>query len=373
MNYTLPNSNKVSVDKLCQVFDNTTNSYKYLWFMAILTKVRFSDRRIFTFDELILEMMKFAWYPLNYFKLSFGAADKVLDSIKAGLNAINLSGNINSADIEKGLLDNHEVPSIKNLIANLSRYVPYRLLTPWFSSQLRGIPDQFKNDLIVKFASEYFEDENNSPLYKINGNTRIEISEKWCNYLKEHHEILQSFCLWHFVKYLEKLNPNVPSITEKLFEPRTRDLKAAREYWGIVIESSPSRSLRCIYTDNPVTKATLSLDHYIPWSFVTHDLIWNISPTLAYINSSKNDSLPDHNRYIDKFVDIQHHAFTSVLKVSPRLKALEDFSILFNDSNKNILNSGPEAFKRRLKGTILSLNEIASNLGFSTGWFYRLQ
>ncbi len=370
MNYTLPDSNKVSVDKLCQLFDSTTNSYKFLWFLAMLTKVRFNQRKVFTFEELILEMMKFAWYPLNYFKLSFGTADKVLDSIKAGLNAMKLSGNISSADIEEGLLKNSELPVVKNLIKNLSRYVPYRLLTPWFSPQLRGIPDQRKNDQIVKYACEYFDEEINSPLYKITGNNQIEISERWCNYLNENHEILKSFCLWNFVKYLEKLNPNVPSITEKLFEPKARDLKQAREYWCSVLDNSPAKALRCIYTDNPVTRSTLSLDHYIPWSFVTHDLIWNISPTLAYINSSKNDSLPDHDRYIDKFVDLQYYAFSSVLNVNSRLKTLEDFSILFNDSNKNILQNGPDAFKRRLKGTLLSLHEIASNLGFSAGWFY---
>jgi hypothetical protein len=36
----------------------------------------------------------------------------------------------------------------------------------------------------------------------------------------------------------------------------------------------------------------ISLDHYVPWSFVVHDQLWNLIPTTKSVNSKKSDLLP---------------------------------------------------------------------------------
>jgi hypothetical protein len=43
----------------------------------------------------------------------------------------------------------------------------------------------------------------------------------------------------------------------------------------------------------------------LPWSFVAHDQLWNLTPTSPEVNSSKSDNLPA-NTYFDRFVDLQH-------------------------------------------------------------------
>ncbi len=77
---------------------------------------------------------------------------------------------------------------------------------------------------------------------------------------------------------MQKRNPNTPEIARKLFMPSKRDsLKSQTNYWSQVLTH---QQLRCIYSGQPLTPQRFSLDHYLPWSFVAHDQLWNLIPTL---------------------------------------------------------------------------------------------
>lgn len=81
-----------------------------------------------------------------------------------------------------------------------------------------------------------------------------------------------------------------------------------------------SKGVTDIYTGKDFTKENyeiyggLSIDHFIPWSFVLHDEMWNLVPTFKNINSSKSDKLLNYNRYIDDFCDMQYMAVTYILE-----------------------------------------------------------
>ena len=55
-----------------------------------------------------------------------------------------------------------------------------------------------------------------------------------------------------------------------------------------------------------------TIDHFLPWRFVTHDLLWNLVPTPKDINSAKSDRLPDLGRYFDSFAQLQFDAVQAV-------------------------------------------------------------
>lgn len=88
----LPPSERVNVSVLSQIFDNTTNSYKYLFFFSILDilkRRKFDTLSSISFKEIIVEMLANAWYPHNYFKLSFGTQDQItnkLDSLDLAIS-----------------------------------------------------------------------------------------------------------------------------------------------------------------------------------------------------------------------------------------------------------------------------------------------
>jgi hypothetical protein len=70
----------------------------------------------------------------------------------------------------------------------------------------------------------------------------------------------------------------------------------------------------------------------MPWTFVTHDLIWNLKPAPAAINLAKSDAIPHLSRYLVAFVG-QHYAAMPVLKSAlanvrgAQLRALEAITL----------------------------------------------
>ena len=66
MNQHLPHSDQLDIAALSRLFKNTTNSYKYIFFFALLNLIK--DRH-FEIDDGILmrdieiEMLVTAWYP----------------------------------------------------------------------------------------------------------------------------------------------------------------------------------------------------------------------------------------------------------------------------------------------------------------------
>ncbi|WP_410479158.1 HNH endonuclease domain-containing protein [Pedobacter miscanthi] len=45
-------------------------------------------------------------------------------------------------------------------------------------------------------------------------------------------------------------------------------------------------------------------EHFIPYAFVSHDLIWNLIPADPSFNSPKNDRLPRIEDYFDGFYNL---------------------------------------------------------------------
>ncbi|MFF5382988.1 HNH endonuclease domain-containing protein [Pedobacter suwonensis] len=59
----------------------------------------------------------------------------------------------------------------------------------------------------------------------------------------------------------------------------------------------------CIYTNQKLYKAGFAVEHFIPYAFVSHDLLWNLSPASPVFNSAKSDKLPRMAKYFDAFQD----------------------------------------------------------------------
>ena len=112
-----------------------------------------------------------------------------------------------------------------------------------------------------------------------------------------------------------------------------------------------------------------SLDHFIPWSFVAHDLNWNLCPVPQKVNSSKSNNIPSFKDYFFKFSQIQFTAFNSVYN-SGNKRLLEDYSIILYDNIDSISNYSLSKFKEKLHNQISPIAQIAVNMGFSDKWIY---
>ncbi|HYH15726.1 MAG TPA: HNH endonuclease domain-containing protein, partial [Flavisolibacter sp.] len=196
----------------------------------------------------------------------------------------------------------------------------------------------------------------------------IIINDVWKEYFVKHIHVLQSFTYWHLCRFVQKNNPNVIGISEKLFKPQARNLRKNIIAWREYLILNPKT--KCIYTGNTVPES-FSLDHFIPWSYVVHDQNWNIIPVSKEINSSKSDSLPDLTKYLDPFLNLQYD-FVKTLSVNELFKPiLEHYAIAFNNSIDGVKEMPFEVFKNQLSNIITPMTQIASNLGFRT-WNYTL-
>ena len=368
----LPESNRLPIAPLARIFNNVTNSYKFYWFLAILDTIKTRSGRSIPIDSLLAGMIANAWYPLHYFRLSFGKQDRlgqIADHLRTQSTA--LDANARREEVVQTI---HEILTAPCLLAkeirSLSDYVPQRFLRAFFQEQTRGIDDWKVDELVEDLADRHFNDPQSPCLYRFvaTPSRSIEIHPAWYEYLQEHIHILEGFCLWHLVNYLQKHNPNVPNIAGKLFRPEHRELKQARAYWSLVLQSVGQ--VRCIYSHQPIFPNDYSLDHFLPWSFVAHDLLWNIIPTPRSVNSSKGDLLPDIDRYFDAFARLQYESI-QIVASSKHLRLLEDYLLLLKCVSVRQLLETPFAdFQKVLYDTIVPQAQIARNMGFQGDWRY---
>jgi len=161
--------------------------------------------------------------------------------------------------------------------------------------------------------------------------------------------------------FLQKRNPNVPDIPNKLIKSFTRSslAKQTNDYWKPVFQELGS--IECIFTGNKLIfeEKKYALDHFVPHAFVSHDLIWNLIPIDKSFNSSKSDKLPSIDKYFDKFFNLQKAAFEIVKQQNSKNKFLEEYLIILPN-----LEDRNEFDYTRYKESIQPLITIASNNGF---------
>jgi len=271
----LPESGQVDVGILAQLLDDTTTSYKFFFFLALLARVERAgeggeaalDRPI-PLRELAVDMALGAWYPHGFCRLSLGSRDMLQEAV----DAVEW-GPIRGSWILAG---GEEWRRLRALCesridaASLMRFVPYRLIRPFFAAETRGLADHKVNEAVARLAGELLQERR--PLYCFTDDRgSIILQNDWVEYLGRNAPILRGWARFKLAEYLQARNPNVAGIVDKLEPPLERaSLRAQTLWWREAIPLLGSKA-RCIYSGEAINGKDFSLDHYLPWSFVAHD------------------------------------------------------------------------------------------------------
>lgn len=364
----LPYDGAVDLNSFERILDEKlSSSYKIFWFFGIFKEILNGNKNI-TFRRLVCRMIIGAWYPVTQYKLNLGIQDRLYDLVLL----IHRRYNIPCDEKEEKLLDfleNINDVEVERCIKSLHEYVPYRLLSPFYSRELAATRDIFgKNDSKRhKFIADLTK-ANDRAIYRIDvDNKSIEINDYWYRYIRINQNIIYGWMHYKLVCYLQKRNPNVPAIPFKITAPVKRDLTSAKKLWR---EISSDKAVIDIYTGKSLTQdnfyihGELSIDHFIPWSFVLHDELWNLVPTFKNINSGKSNKLPSLDLYLDKFCEIQYESF-DIMQRSPKKysKNLEEY-LSINVAVRNEKKIEKEDFTKSLKASIEPLYQIAYNQGY---------
>lgn len=364
----LPTDSRLAIDKLASVFNDTTNSYKYYWFLAFLEGIKEGKNQTMEIENLVIKMITMAWFPINYYRLSLGKQDQLANKIKDLKSLYNFPQDIKKKDLEAQLLARRQDKEMQDILKMISKYVPFRFIRPFFAEATKGLIDNEVNAQVGKFAKDTAHELEKASFYYFSDNMKsIIINSFWLSYLEQHLFILESFCKYHLILYLQKNNPNTPNVIDKLEAVTERDLKNGKLFWKTYLQQAPA--LACIYSKDLITLQDISIDHFLPFSFVAHDLLWNLLPTTKSVNSSKSDKIPDLKTYFQKFATLQFEAFRANFD-KQHFKILEDYSNLFNEDLQNIYQKNTTDFSDILEKTIVPLVQIASNMGFQKNWIY---
>ncbi|MGN7986107.1 HNH endonuclease domain-containing protein [Pedobacter sp. 22226] len=159
---------------------------------------------------------------------------------------------------------------------------------------------------------------------------------------------------------LQKHNPNVPDIPNKLIKPAKRkSLVIQRRFWNRVIDHTGP--LECIYTRKKLEPASFAVEHFIPSAFVSHDLIWNLIPADPSFNSRKNDRLPHIEDYFEGYYGLQKTAIGIMAENHPADPLMEEYLSIFLKSDA--LQLTEQDLRQRFLENIQPLLTIASNNG----------
>lgn len=365
----IPPQAGIDTTAFSETLSDTDTSYKFLWllsFLEILERRNYDVARPVLFNEIFLTVLKLAKEPLFRFNLSFGASDKLHHHISAMEDTGGLMW-----ETENPAMENR---AFQNACAKLSINVPYRWIRPFIKEEVQdagGITKNKKkfNLAVIRALSGKFGGDSPPP-YRIEPDMKsIVFHSLWADYFRRNAEIIKGWCLWNFARYLQARNPNIPAVINKITAAgeSSRRLQKQREFWELVMKNT---GVNCIYSGKPLARDNYALDHYVPWSFVGHDNLWNLIPALPSANSSKSDNLPD-GRYLGALAEAHYGALAARARHFPKKgeKLVEsyaaDLKLPFDDL------ADREKLRRAYEVFIPPLIDLAKANRFRGGWVYK--
>lgn len=125
----------------------------------------------------------------------------------------------------------------------------------------------------------------------------ITLKYKALSFFKEEYEVLSKVLILEWAKFLEKTNftPRLISKIELMKDPKRNSLN---KYKKVLLEMER----KCFYCDTSLENAKVHIDHFIPWSYIYEDEIWNLVQACSSCNLIKSDSLAP-KECIQKIID----------------------------------------------------------------------
>lgn len=120
----------------------------------------------------------------------------------------------------------------------------------------------------------------NSPIYK---------------FFQRHQRLITYMTNYHLALFLER-NNKLPNINYLLNKVENVSKRESLNHFLSILYKYEERV--CFYCDKPLNEAKRKLihvDHFIPWSFIQSDNLWNLVLSCQTCNLKKNDKLAEEN------------------------------------------------------------------------------
>ena len=371
----LPVTDNDNLKRLNSIFESgkVTLSYKFYWLLAIIDELEqrqkanksLTDEILLT--DLAINMLSLALYPTVYFKLNFGFNDKLSQGVEELVTLLQLPITISPDDFKQQVKAALKQRQVYKIVNDLLVYVPERFLSPWY---IKSPTLKFNSRATSATYQEFFSNalNNQGPylLYKCGHNSYLKLNQDFLSYFCTYSSIIKSYAYYHLTLFLEKRNQGVPNIAQKLIKDTERSsLKAQKELFNSYFKLHGDK-IESIYSGVVLTPNDYAVDHFIPWSFMLNDLIYNLAPIDTTTNSQKSNLLPPHD-LIEKLAllhfDILQNVKTGKLLLNKDF--IGEYSNLGQGQFKKVLAYSNHDFVKALDSTLSPLLQIAANNGFA--------
>ncbi len=302
--------NTLDLEGFSHMMKDPSYCYKFYWLEAIVHLISEGVSET-TFDAVINEMICNAWYSVREFHIHLSGIveGEVRDGLERAVLALaelsNLPANASKVEI-KNAIHEHDA-ELKASKEQLTKMVPYRALASFFARS-----DEAVDWNSIRRLVEYIRRVNREVVllpYTLGDSSGLKkeicFSPEWIEMIQDNTVSILGWIQYEKVKWLQNNNPEVPGLVYKLapMDEKMRKLNNVRKLWKGILDLS---EVRDVFTGEAVNPQQYDVDHFIPWSFVMNDELWNLMPMDSSLNSSKSNLLPKWDPFFMRFAENQY-------------------------------------------------------------------
>lgn len=303
--------NQLDIEAFSHMMKDPSYCYKFYWLEAIVQLISEGVMET-TFDTVIDEMICNAWYSVREFHIHLSGMQldgQVRDGLERAVIRLSelssLPANASKVEIKNAIKEhNTELKTAKEQLTNM---VPYRALAGFFDKA-----EETADWGSVKRMTAYIERINRDIVllpYTLGESSKlkkeIRFQPSWVEMIQDNTVAILGWIQYEKVKWLQNNNPEVLGLIYKLapLDEKMRKLGHVRKLWDGILDL---RSINDVFTEKPIDQSKYDVDHFIPWSFVMNDELWNLMPMDSSLNSAKSNRLPAWDDFFIRFAKNQY-------------------------------------------------------------------
>ena len=338
--------NNLDIEGFSQMMKDPSFCYKFYWLEAIVKLVAENVRET-TFDAIIDEMISNAWYSVREFHVHLsgiqsdgGVRDGLERAIMLLTELSDLPANASKVEIKNEIRKHND--ALKKYKEQLTNMVPYRALAGFFAKS-GDVVDWGSTVRMTKYIKQFSEEKILLP-YTFGESSKLKkqvyFNSEWIDMIQDNAVSILGWIQYEKVKWLQNNNPEVPGLVYKLapLDEKMRKLGKVRKLWNGVLELT---EIRDVFKDEPIVFKEYDVDHFVPWSFVMNDELWNLMPMDSSLNSVKSNKLPHWDPFFERFASNQFVMY-ELISQKPGLHKL--FEACYRD-NLHSIWAGQELYR----------------------------
>ena len=299
--------NGLDIEGFSRMMKDPSYCYKFYWLEAIVQLIS-ENRTEATYDEIINEMIANAWYSVLEFHIHLSGiwgGDEIKDSLEKAVRKLrdlsDLAPNASKVEIKNAIAKFDKELHKEKLV--LTNNVPYKALSGFANK----VGERIDLNSSAGRMMEYFNNLNKTEILlpyifgeESGLKRKLVFNDQWISMIKDNTVNILGWIQYEKVKWLQNNNPEVPGLIYKLapLDEKMRKLTHVRKLWDQILNIRP---IEDVFTGDAINKEKYDVDHFIPWSFVMNDELWNLMPMDSNLNSAKSNKLPSWDAFFGKF------------------------------------------------------------------------